>query len=365
MSVMAQDILVDGHLDIAWNHLNHGRDFLQSAWARRRQETDPLFVQRHGRSMVGLPELLLGRVAVICASIFVAPAWSKVHPDETVLYETPAEAYAWGVRQMDYYHRLADSDPRVRLITSQADLDAVLATWRADSDVGDHRLGVILSMEGADPILEPGQLEEWHARGLRAVGPAWSQTRYSGGTKAPGPLTKLGRALLEVMAGLGMVLDLAHMAPEACAEALDRYNGPLYASHANPLRFRPDRPDRNIADEIIRRIAERDGAIGVMPYNLFLVAGWRTGDRKDAATMDTVIAAIDHVCQLTGSARHVGIGSDFDGGFGAASAPAEFETSADLWAVGTALAARGYAPADVSAILSGNFLRVLRAGLPA
>ena len=77
MSVMAQDILVDGHLDIAWNHFNHGRDFLQSAWARRRQETDPAFIERHGRIMVGLPELLLGRVAVVCASIFVAPAWSR------------------------------------------------------------------------------------------------------------------------------------------------------------------------------------------------------------------------------------------------------------------------------------------------
>ncbi len=365
MSEMAQDILVDGHLDIAWNYFNHGRDFLQSAWVRRRQETDPAFVQRHGRSMVGLPELLLGRVAVVCASIFVAPAWSRAYPDEQVLYETPAEAYAWGMRQMDYYHRLADSDPRIRLITTQADLDAVLATWREGSGVGDHRLGVILSMEGADPILEPGQLEEWYARGLRAVGPAWSQTRYSGGTKALGPLTSLGRALLDEMAGLGIVLDLAHMAPEACVEALDRYDGPLYASHANPLRFRPDRPDRNISDEIIQRIAERDGAIGVMPYNLFLVPGWRAGDGKDAATMDTLIAAVDHICQLTGSARHVGIGSDFDGGFGAASAPVEFETSADLWAIGPALAARGYAPADVSAILSGNFLRILRAGLPA
>lgn len=365
MSEMAQNIIVDAHLDIAWNYLSCGRDFLLSAWARRRQETDPAFVQRHGRSMVGLPELLLGRVAVVCASIFVAPAWSKLYPEERVLYETPAEAYTWGTRQMDYYHHLAESDPRIRLIRTQADLDAALATWRDGSGVGDHRLGVIVSMEGADPILEPEQLEEWHARGLRAVGPAWSRTRYSGGTKATGPLTDLGRELLDVMAGLGMVLDLAHMAPEACAEALDRYGGPLYASHANPLRFRPDRPDRNISDEIIRRIAERDGAVGVIPYNLFLVPGWRGGDRKDAATMDTVIAAIDHICQITGSARYVGIGSDFDGGFGAASTPAEFETSADLWAIGGALAARGYAPADVSAILSGNFLRILRAGLPA
>jgi membrane dipeptidase len=365
MTDLTTPIIVDGHLDIAWNYFNNRRDFRQSAWARRRQETDPVFLQRYGHSMVGLPELLVGRVAVVCASIFVAPAWSKTYPDEQVLYTSPEEAHRWGKQQLAYYHRLAEEDPRLCLILTQADLNAVLDTWRDSSDVTEHRLGLIIGMEGADPILEPAQLEEWYAEGLRVVGPAWTQTRYSGGTKAPGPLTDLGRALLEVMADLHMVLDLAHMAPEACLEALDRYDGPLFASHANPLRFRPDRPDRNLSDDLIRRIAERDGAVGIMPYNLFLLPDWRPGERKDAASMDHVIAAIDHVCQITGSARHVGIGSDFDGSFGAASTPAEFETSADLWAIGQALAARGYTPADVGAILGGNFLRILRAGLPA
>jgi membrane dipeptidase len=215
-----------------------------------------------------------------------------------------------------------------------------------------------------DPFLEPTQVEEWYARGLRIIGPAWSATRYSGGTRAPGPLTDLGRELLEVMASFRMVLDLSHMAPEACYEALDRYEGPLFASHSNPLKFRSDRPDRNLSDRIIELIADRDGVVGIIPYNLFLVNDWRLGDPKDAATMDTVIAAIDHVCQITGSARHVGIGSDFDGGFGSEAAPLGFETVADLWEIGPALAARGYAPGDVSAILSGNVLRILRAGLP-
>jgi membrane dipeptidase len=179
-----------------------------------------------------------------------------------------------------------------------------------------------------------------------------------------GPLTDLGRELLEVMASFGMILDLSHMAPEACQEALERYEGPLFASHANPLRFRKNRPDRNLSDDIIRLIAERGGAIGIMPYNLFLLQDWQLGDRKDAATMDHVVAAIDHVCEITGSAQHIGIGSDFDGGFGAASTPAGFDTVADLWEIGRALASRGYVSEDVAAILSGNFLRILRAGLP-
>jgi len=358
-------IIVDGHQDIAWNYFNNGRDFLHSAWRKRRREViDPTFVSRYGRCMSGLPEAILGRVAVICGAIFVSPASAKMYPDEKILYETPEEAYQLGMRQLEYYERLASDSERIRLVLTQRDLDDVLATWEEGKGLEDHRLGIVLLMEGADPILTPEQVEEWYDRGLRIIGPAWTQTRYSGGTRALGPLTDLGRELLDVMAGLKMVLDLSHMAPEAAREALDRYDGPLFASHANPLRFRPDRPDRNLSDDIIRGIAEHDGVVGILPYNLFLVDGWRLGDRRDAANMDTVTAAIDHVCQVTGSARHVGIGSDFDGGFGSESVPVGIETVADLLEIGTALEARGYEPDDVAAILGGNMLRVLRAGLP-
>lgn len=357
-------IIVDAHQDIAWNYFNNGRDFPENALSRRRRETDRVFLSRYGRSMVGLPDNLLGRIALVCGTIFVSPRWTKMYPDEKLLYDTPQEAYRLGMQQVAYYHRLAGEQEQIVLVQNRRDLDAVLATWEDGTAYADHRMGLIMLMEGADPILEPAQLEEWYAHGLRVVGPAWAQTRYSGGTKAPGPLTDLGRELLEVMADYGMVLDVSHMDPEATLEALDRYEGPVIASHSNPLRFRRDRPDRNLSDDAIRRMAERGGVIGVLPYNLFLVEGWRMGDRKDAATMDTYIAAIDHICQVTGSAQYAGIGSDFDGGFGAESVPVGFETSTDLLAVGPALAAKGYAPDDIRAILSGNFLRVLRAGLP-
>jgi membrane dipeptidase len=357
-------IVFDAHQDIAWNYFNNGREFMRSAWDKRRRETDPTFLRRYGWCMTGFPEAILGRVALIGATIFTAPAWAKLYPDEKILYETPQQAYGHAQRQIDYYHRLADEHERVDLVRTQAELDAVLATWAAGTELADHHVGLVLLMEGADPIIEPAQLEEWYARGLRMVGPAWSATRYSGGSKAVGPLTDLGRELLEVMAEYKMVLDLSHMAPEACLEALDRYEGPLIASHSNPLRFRPARPDRNLSDDIIRRIAERDGVIGVVLYNAFLVDGWMPGDRKDAVTMDTVFAAIDHICQVTGSARHVGIGSDFDGGFGSESTPVGLETVDDLWGMGAMLADRDFEPDAIDAVLGGNFLRVLRAALP-
>ncbi len=359
----AQPIIVDAHQDIAWNYFNNGREYTKSAYFHRRREQGSLLAQRYGLAMNGAPDAILGRVAVICASIFVSPASRTMYSDERMVYTTPQEAHDLGQRQLDYYHRLVSQNPIIQLIETRADLDAVLATWKPGLPISEHKLGLMIGMEGADPILDPRQLEEWIERGLRLVGPAWTQTRYSGGTYAPGPLTDLGRELLDSMESYHIILDLAHMAPEACLEALDRYDGPIIASHANPLRFCPSRPDRNLSDDIIERIAERDGVIGVMPFNLFLLEDWKRGDPKEAASLENIVAAIDHVCQVTGSARHVGIGSDLDGGFGAESTPVGIDTVSDLLSIGPALAEHGYSQDDIMAVLSGNFLRVLRAAL--
>ncbi|MBN1564743.1 MAG: membrane dipeptidase [Anaerolineae bacterium] len=361
---MSQRLIIDAHQDIAWNYFNNGRDFRRSLDEHRHRETDPVRLQRYGRCMLGLPEEIQAQVAVVCSTIFVSPDWCKMYPDERIVYDTPEEANRLGNEQLEYYRRLADQEERIHLIQTEADLDGVLATWTLDKSDDDHRLGLIVLMEGADPILEPDQLETWYERGLRIIGPAWTKTRYAGGSNAPGPLTDLGRELLAAMRSYNMILDLSHMTPEGLFEALDLYDGPLFASHANPLHFRPDRTDRNLSDEVIKLIAQRDGVVGMIPFNLFLLEGWKMGDRKDAVTMERFITTIDHVCQITSSALHVGLGSDFDGGYGSESAPVGFDSILDLQKIGDELAERGYSEADITAIMSGNFLRVLRRGLP-
>ncbi len=115
---------------------------------------------------------------------------------------------------------------------------------------------------------------------------------------------------------------------------------------------------------MIRRLVERDGVIGIVPFNRFLRPDWAKGDPKEAVTVADVAAAVDHVCQVVGDAAHVGLGSDFDGGFGAESVPAEIDTVADLARIGPALAEMGYDEGDIAAILGDNWLRVLRDALP-
>jgi membrane dipeptidase len=227
-------------------------------------------------------------------------------------------------------------------------------------------VGLVLLMEGADGVRSPDELEEWYAGGVRLLGPAWRGTRYAGGTGEPGPLSEAGRSLLKAMAELGLVLDLSHLADEAAHEAIDRYPGALIASHSNPRALHPAnaRADRHLSDQVIRGIVERDGVIGIVLWNSFLKGEWTPGDGREAVTLADVAVHIDYVCQIAGDARHVGLGSDFDGGFGLDQVPSGMDSVADLRFIGESLAARGYSQPDIEAVLGGNWLHLLRRALP-
>lgn len=359
-------IVIDAHEDIAWNILTFGRDYTRSVGETRAVEAGSDTILRNGNTLLGWSEWVLGRVAVIFASLYASPIRWQEDAGDILVYSDDAEANRLYWQQMDIYRRLVDEqDEKFGLIENLADLEETLATWDREPE-RTPRVGLVLSMEGAEGIRDPGELEEWFQRGLRILAPCWAGTRFAGGTGEPGPLTDEGRDLLEAMAGLGLVLDLSHMAEEATLEALDRYEGVLIATHSNARALLPgsETPDRHLSDLIIRRIAERDGVIGVVPYNRFLSSDWRDGDPRELVTIDRVIDQIDHMCQVVGSAAHVAIGSDFDGGFGLEQAPAGLDSVADLQLIGKTLASRGYDQEAVELILGGNWLRILRHSLP-
>lgn len=355
-------LIVDAHQDIAYNMLTLGRDYRRSV-----AETRALEGTSEGQlvATLSLPDALRGGVGLVFATLFTEPARKRMDPASPlgpVSYRNPQEAYAAALRQWDVYQRLFDETPQLASVTTKAELDAVTATWADGAPAEGRRQGIILLMENGDPIIEPPQFEEWYARGVRLAGPAWVASRYCGGTGEPGGLTAEGFQLLDVMASFGAILDLSHMAEESYLQAVERYQGPMIASHSNSRRFRNS--DRHLSDTMIRLLAERDGVIGTVLYNAFLKDGYSKTDRKETVPLETAIQAIDTVCQLTGSARHAGIGSDFDGGFGSQHIPAGLDTVADLPKIGDGLRARGYSEADVQAVLGGNFIRVVRAALP-
>ena len=361
-------LIIDSHQDLAWNILSFGRDYTRSAHETRQIEHGSLTVQRNGDTLLGWPDYQQGEVVVVFATLFSTPArWA--YDWETYFYKEPKEAQRQYRQQIDIYNRLTDEHPdKFRFIRSASDLDQVLASHQQAVSAGqEYPVGLLPLMEGADCILDFGELEEWWDRGLRFIGPAWAGTRFCGGTKEPGPLTSHGRRLLSTMADLGFTLDLSHMDEPAVLEALDVYPGQLVATHANCLALMPDYEfNRLLSDRVIQGLLERDGIIGVVPFNTFLKDGWLIGkSNREEVSLEVLVDHIDHICQLAGDARHVGIGTDFDGGFGWQSTPKEIDTIADLQKLVPLLSARGYSKEDATAILGGNWINQLNRSLPA
>ncbi len=344
-------IIVDAHEDLAYNALSLGRDpRLSAKQVRATEPAKPV----NGLATVGIDDFLAGNVRVIFATIYVSPAGGSNTPGKT--YTTAQEANALGQEQLAYYALLA-GDPRISLITSRADLKHVV-------DSQEPKIGLVLLMEGADPIMQPQDAAEWFEGGVRIIGPAWSQTRYSGGTGKPGPLTDLGKKLMAEMSRTGFILDTSHMAEESFFQALDLFNGTVIASHSNTRKYVPT--DRQLSDDMIKALVKRDGVIGAVFFNQFLKHQWRQhGADKKAVTFATVIDHMKHICNLAGDATHCGIGTDFDGGFGMEATPDEIDTAADLQKFADALSSAGFQDNEVRGIMGGNWLRVLERGLPA
>lgn len=358
-------IVVDAHADLAYNILTFRRDYTRAASETRRLEQGGEAPRHNGQTLLGWPDWVRGRVGVVFATLFASPERKREGPWDTQSYTDPAQAHRVYSQQLDLYHQLAEERPdRFRLLTGRGDLDAHLAEWREPG--AEPPLGLVVLMEGADGVRAPDEIAEWHGRGVRILGPAWAGTRYAGGTGEPGPFTAEGRALLRAMADLDMILDLSHLAEEAAQEAIASYPGVLIASHANPraLMTAAPRPDRHLSDEVLRGLIERGGVVGIVPYNRFLRAGWTPEDGRQAVPLARVAEHIDYVCQIAGSTANVGIGTDFDGGFGLEEVPQGLDTIADLRSIGEVLRDRGYRPAEIEAILGGNWLDLLSRSLP-
>ncbi len=366
-------IIVDAHEDLAYNMRLFGRDYTLSAAETRRREAGGHTPERNGDTLLGYPDYRRGRVAVVFSTMFVSPRKRAMDEWEVERYDTPQQAYQLYGAQVDVYQRLVEEHPdKFRLIQARPDLESILALWdklpetvnHADSEI-DLPVGLVMLMEGAEGVRSVNDLEEWWQRGVRFIGPAWSGNRYTGGTYEPGPLTKDGFALLEGMADLGFGLDLSHMDEKAALQGLEVYPGTILASHANAKAIiKGVQGNRHLSDQVIRGLIERDGVIGIVPMNKFLDHTWTLQDGKAKITLQHVVAQIDYICQLAGNAFHVGLGTDFDGGQGWQSVPAEIDSIADMQKLVPLLADKGYSQADIAAVLGANWLALLRRVLP-
>ncbi|RLD11123.1 MAG: peptidase M19 [Chloroflexota bacterium] len=358
-------LIVDAHQDLAWNMVTFGRDYSLAAHETRQREVGGSAPKINGQTLLGWPDYQKGKVAIVFSTLFVAPIKAARGQWDVQYYATPDQAHQKYLDQVDAYYRLCDEHPeKFRLILNKSDMEIVLKSWEGNASA--PLVGLVILMEGAEGVRSPGELALWQKKGVRLIGPAWAGTRFCGGTGEPGGLTPEGYELLDGMADFNITLDISHMDERAALEALDYYPGSIVASHANAKALlKNSSSNRHLTDRVIQGLMERDAIIGVVPHNRFLKDGWNFSDSRSEVTLaEHVVAQIDHICQIAGNAKHVGIGSDFDGGFGLSGVPAEIDTIADLQKLGPILAQKGYTEEDVKAILGGNWIAYLKETLP-
>lgn len=346
--------IVDSHLDLAENVTLFGRDLTLSVADIRTSER-----RTKSQATVSLPELERGGIAVVFATVtpgfLVADVGANFEP-RSALYETPEEAEAQALKQIALYEAW-EKQGRVRLLKSVGDLDHHLHLWQQD-----RKPGLVLLMEGADPIVHVRDLPRWWQRGVRIIGLTFGDTTYGSGvgggstTFKRGGLTQEGVALLESMAELGFSWDISHLTEEGIWQGLDLKFPRVCASHANVQALTST--DRHLSDAVIRAVAERKGVIGLVLYNRFLEPRWKRDTPITVTLEEHMRRHADYIAKLT-DWTHIGIGSDLDGGFGLEESPSEINTVADLHIVGAALP-----PEARDKVLSTNWLDFLRASLP-
>jgi membrane dipeptidase len=350
--------IVDAHLDLSMNALEWNRDLRQPIAAINLREKGLSDKPDRAKGVVSLPELRRGNVGLVVAT----QIGRYVAPDNHLPgWHSPEQAWAQTQGQLAWYKAMEEAGEMTQIIDLQS-LDQHLTLWNNGESALKKPIGYILSLEGADSIISIKHLERAWQYGLRAVGPAhYGPGRYAQGTDATGFMGAAGRALLKEMERLNLILDATHLCDDSFWEALDHFNGHVWASHNNCRAL--VNHNRQYSDEQIKALVDRGAVIGAALDAWMMVPGWVRGQSTPEGmncNLDVMIDHIDHICQIAGNALHVGIGSDLDGAFGREQCPYDLETIADLQKVPALLSCRGYNTADVENMMHGNWLRFLR-----
>lgn len=346
-------LIVDAHLDLSMNALEWNRDLRSSIQEINDREKQLIDKPDRGLATVSLAELRKGNIGLVVATQIARyvdrnsslPGW-----------HSPEQAWAQTQGQLAYYKALEQSND-LRPIRNLPELYTHLATWPTDQ----HTIGYILSLEGADSIVSLEYLEIAHESGLRALGPAhYGPGRYAQGTNATGGIGPKGRELLQKMQELNIILDATHLCDDSFDEAMEHFDGHVWASHHN-CRALVDH-NRQFSDAQFKELIRRGAVIGMPLDAWMMVPNWERGKSSPKSmevTLNTMIDHLSHICELAGNTNHVGMGTDLDGGFGKEQCPHDLETIADLQKIPDLLSKRGFSEDDIKKICHQNWLNFL------
>lgn len=350
--------IIDAHLDLAMNAMEWNRDLRQPVRHICESEEGMTDKPGRGKATVSLLELRKGNIGLVVATQ-IARYSPPGHPFAG--WHSPQQAWAQTQAQLAWYKTMEEAG-EMKMIKDLEGLEKHIALWNNDSIQSKKPIGYILSLEGADSLVTIDYLETAYRYGLRAIGPGhYGPGRYANGTDATGKMNADGLALLRKMEELNLVLDATHLCDDAFWQALDHFNGPVWASHNN-CRALVDH-NRQFSDDMIKALIERGAVIGAALDAWMMVPDWKRGISTPASmqcNLEKIVDHIDHICQIAGNSRHVGIGTDLDGAFGREQCPYDLETIADLQKLVPLFKSRGYADSDISNMMHENWLRFLK-----
>ncbi|WP_158860866.1 dipeptidase [Lunatibacter salilacus] len=349
---------IDAHLDLSMNALEWNRDLTRPVKEINAREKGLTDKPDRGNATVSLPTLREGNIGLVVATQIAR----YVAPDNPLPgWHSPAQAWAQTQGQLAWYKAMEDAGEMVQ-VNDLPSLEKHLDLWMNQVPNAESPIGYILSLEGADSIVDLSYLEKSYESGLRALGPAhYGPGRYAQGTDATGFMGKKGQELLKLMESLNIILDATHLCDDSFWEALDHFSGNVWASHSNCRSL--VNHNRQFSDDQIKALIDRGAVIGGALDAWMMVPGWIRGKslpKEMDCDLEKIIDHMDHICQLAGNANHIGIGTDLDGAYGREQSPYDLETIADLGRIPTMLQNRGYKLDDIEKVMHGNWIRFLK-----
>lgn len=231
-----------------------------------------------------------------------------------------------------------------------------------------NKLGICFNLEGGNALLESIHMISLYYRlGVRWMLFAYNKTNeLSGGCQDEDTgLTDFGRAVMDEMERIGMVVCCSHIGHRSAMEILERASRPVIFSHSNP-RALWEHP-RNIRDEAILACAKTGGVVGINGIGIFL-------GKNDIAT-DLIVRHCDYVASLVGP-DHVGLAldyvydqkelTDFVKSHPDTYPPGQYPNGVLMMeperfpTIAEALLKSGHSEQDVCKILGGNHVRIAR-----
>jgi len=352
--------IIDIHLDLSMNAIEWNRDLTQSVLQINAQEKDLIDKPDRGKATVSLQAMREGNIG-FCVATQIARYVKSNNPLPG--WNSPTQAWAQTQGQLAWYRAMEKAGEMIQIIDKKG-LQNHLDLW--SSSEPNKPIGYLLNLEGADSIVTLDHLHRAYKQGLRAIGPAhYGPGTYAHGTNSEGGLGTKGKELLNEIEKLNMILDVTHLCDQSFWEAIDHYNGKMWASHSNCRSLVPNQ--RQFSNLQIKELIARKAIIGMAFDAWMMIPKWQKGisdPKKSGLVIETIIDHIDHICQLSGNSNHIALGTDLDGGFGKEQCPYDLETISDLQKMDALLKKRGYSENDIQKILNQNAINFLMGALP-